>query len=613
MNNLKLTDNQLRATNHFKGPALVLAVPGAGKTTVILYRIINLIKNGVDPRKVLTITFSKAASLDMSRRFEKLSKAKGVHFLTIHALCFRILLDFGRIKGKKFDLLEKNRGDKIRLLKDVYISINKAYPTDELLENTISEISFCKNTLLNPESFEAREECQTLNFSKIYKAYEDYKGKKHLIDFDDMLTISYKILRDDSYIRQKYRSFFEFILLDEGQDTSYVQFLILKILAKPLNNLFIVADDDQSIYAFRGASPRELFDLEKTYGDLKTYYMEENFRSSKNIVNISNSFIGQNENRFKKTVFTENGWASPATIVKVKSPADEYDFIFKQLQKLEGESAILYRNNLSAIGLVEFLERKNISFNIKDQKNKFFSHFIVRDIIDILKFAEDLSNIDLYQRFYYKLEGYISKRHIAYMKSRGGSNIFDCLFKFPDLPDYYLEKIGKLNRDFKKLKRLNLSEAIEFIEDEMGYLNYLKENSKRLGESYKALMEYLFYIKFIGKNAPSLDDFLGRLKHLEYLLQKPKSVGANLELSTIHSSKGLEYDNVFLIDLVDGNLPTKSAIDNIRENLYAFEEERRLFYVGMTRAKKNLFFLYPKYMNGEEVEISRFLSNLESM
>ena len=608
---LELTEKQKLVTLHRDGPALVLAVPGAGKTTILLHRTLNLIKTGIDAKRILTITFSKAATNEMSKRFSKMSSNLNTNFLTIHAFSYKILLDYARVRGKNYKLIEEKKSLKNQVLKNIYISINNTYPTEDLLDMTSNEISLCKNLLLNPSSFENNFNCQTANFQKIFLSYENYKKENHYIDFDDMLTLTYKILKDDAYFKNKYRSYFDFIQLDEGQDTSYVQFLILKLLAKPKDNIFIVADDDQSIYGFRGAKPDELLKLNETYKDLKIYYMEENFRSSKNIVNISNLFIGQNQNRFKKAICTNNDWKNPVELIKLKNSLDQYEFIRDKLPKLQGSCAILYRNNLSAIGLVEFLERNNIDFNIKDNKNKFFSHFIVRDIIDIINFSNDLSNLALYQKFYYKLEGYISKRHIAYLKNKVTDNIFKELMAYPNLPPYYLKNISKLASDFKILKNMKLSKALSFIQYEMGYNKYLEENAKRLGENMNSISEYLFYISLIGENAKNIDEFIGRLKHLQFLLRKPNDSNINLFLSTIHSSKGLEFTNVFMIDLIDGNIPSKSAIDILPDDTLGLEEERRLFYVAMTRTKENLFLIYPYYRNNIKNEMSRFLIELE--
>ncbi|MCI5643199.1 MAG: ATP-dependent helicase [Peptoniphilus sp.] len=610
---MKLTSSQLIAVEHFKGPAIVLAVPGAGKTTMILHRIKRLIDRGVDPKNILTITFSKAQAIDIKMRYNIMFGGENVLFSTIHAFCYSIVRDYSRKSGKSLSLIDSNLKKKYEILRDIYRDVNKTYPTEERIETAISEVGYCKNMMLSPNSFAKLKRCDTDNFVKFYETYEKYKKDKNLIDFDDMINLSYEILKSDASIRKKYRDRFKFIQLDEGQDTSRSQFQVLKLLAKPDNNLFVVADDDQSIYGFRGANTEELFNLQKEYNDIATFYMEENFRSTKNIVNIANIFIAQNEKRFDKTVFTSNPFAKPVNIIKVKEPKDQYEFIEKELQKGVGDIAVLYRNNLSSIGLVEYFERRDYDFNIKDKKTKFFSHFITKDILDILNFSRDLSDIDLYEKFYFKLDGYISKKHIEYLKKNRGKNIFNILKDYPGLPSFYHKNINKLLVGFRKIARSDVYEAINYIDREMGYGNYLKENSKRFMETEASLNEYLYYLKLIAKSTKTLDLFIGRLKELEYDLLKSRNDNAKLTFSTIHSAKGLEFSRVFVVDLYEGTLPSTASIDTIGEDEELFCEERRLFYVAMTRAKKELYLMYSHYTNGRKNEISSFVTDLETL
>ena len=610
---MNLTPSQLKAVDHFEGPALVLAVPGAGKTTMILHRTKKLIEKGVDPKSILTITFSKAQAVDIKMRFIEMDGDRNVHFSTIHAFCYSIVRDYAKKYGKSLSLIDSNLKKKYEILREIYKTVNNSYPTEERVETAISEVGYCKNMMLSPKSFAKSKRCETDNFVKFFETYEKFKKDKGLIDFDDMINLSYEVLKNDSAILKKYRYRFKFIQLDEGQDTSRSQFQVLKLLAKPNNNLFVVADDDQSIYAFRGANTEELFKLQKEYDPISTFYMEENFRSTKNIVNIANIFISQNEKRFEKTVVTDNPFDKPVNIIKLKEPKDQYAFIEKELEKDKGDIAVLYRNNLSSIGLVEYFERRNYSFNIKDKKTKFFSHFITRDILDILNFSRDLSDVDLYEKFYFKLKGYISKRHIEYLKRNRGKNIFNILKNYPDLPSYYHKNINGLLVGFKKIARLSVYDAINYIDKEMGYGDYLRENAKRFMETESTLNEYLYYLKLIAKSTDSLDLFIGRLKELEYDLLKAKDAGAKLTFSTIHSAKGLEFSRVFVVDLYEGTLPSTSSIEDLREDPELYEEERRLFYVAMTRAKKELYLMYSHYTNGMKNEISSFVTDLETL
>lgn len=611
---MKLTAEQLQATKHREGPALVVAVPGAGKTTMLLARTMNLIRDGISPSRILTITFSKASALDMQHRFLQTYGIENTYFSTIHAFCYRILRDYGKMRGKTYFLLDSNPIKKYEIIRQIYQQTNQSYCTEEKMETLLLELSYCKNAMVSPHSFEKSQLCETPNFERICEKYEGLKQRKQFIDFDDMITKTYQVFQSDSTLRTKYRKMFDYVQVDEGQDTSRSQFLFLQLLVKPKNNLFIVADDDQSIYGFRGADPKEMFRLKQEYPDLATYYMEENFRSSKNIVNLSHYFIQKNRDRFPKRIYTNNTYSEPVNIIKFQTCEEEYQFLLSEIGKYrEEQNAILFRNNLCAVGLVEFFEKHSVPFNIKDRKNKFFHHFIVSDILMILEFSKDLSRTDLYEKFYYKLKGYLSKKHIDFLRRRPGKNVFTTLMTYPDLPEYYLRNISHLNRDFKKLTHLSFRESIPFIENELGYGQYLMENSKRLGYTYASLTEYLYYLKLIAKEQNSLEEFIGRLKHLEYLLQKPKDRDACLTLTTMHSAKGLEFDNVFLVDLLEGTIPSAKSLENISQNPDLYEEERRLFYVAMTRAKKKLYLLYPSTRNDYENMESSFLLDLQEI
>ncbi|EFI42127.1 ATP-dependent helicase [Peptoniphilus sp. oral taxon 386] len=605
---MKLSDEQLKTTYHMDGPALVLAVPGAGKTTMLLYRTMQLIQNGINSDRILTITFSKSASLDMKSRFKKLfpNFKRELNFSTIHAFCYGIIREYSKLRGKTYRLIEENSISKFELLSKIYYEINKKTVTEENLEAIINKISYFKNTLLTPNETNT----DIPNFVKLYNFYEQYKLKNGLIDFDDMITEALKILKTDDYIRAKYKNKFDYYQLDEGQDTSFAQFELIKYLCAPKNNIFIVADDDQSIYAFRGAEPNYLLNLNKIYKNLKTYYLQNNFRSSKNIVNTSNLFIKNNFNRFDKNIITQNDYLEPVNIIKLSTNDDEYNYIYDKITSEPLKSyAIIYRNNLSSLGLIEFLERKNISFNIKGAKLKFFSHFVVKDILLILEFSNNLSDIEIYSKIYYKLNGYISKKHIDYLKKNGGKNLFKTLLDYPLLPEYYRENIFKLMSEFKTLKNLDFKYQIEYILNELGYDHYLREYAKKFGFSYESLREFAHYLKYIATFEKNLDTLLARLKYLEHITNTPKNSKSNITISTIHSIKGLEFNTVFVIDLVEGVLPSnKSHLDDM-----LFEEERRLFYVAMTRAKNKLYLIYPKYHNNNECEISSFLTELSKL
>lgn len=617
---MKLSQNQKMAITHIHGPALILAVPGAGKTTVLVHRTYNLIYNHhIEPRRILSITFSKASAKDMKSRFDEIVPKNiinsKVYFSTIHSFCFELLREYAFIKKIKYKLIEDSRlkFNKYNIIKKIYLDINNEYITEDKLDLLFNSISFIKNMMIPVDKYVKDENPNIPNFCKIYNTYENYKRQNNMIDFDDMLTISWEILEKNSYLLEKYRQRYDFIQVDEGQDTSKVQIEIIKTLAAPKNNLIIVADDDQSIYGFRGAYPEGLLNFKNIYKDGKIFFMEQNYRSTKNIVSISNKFIKTNKNRYNKNILTDNEYFEPIKIIKLKSKKDQYRYLIEEMKNKDlSNTAILYRNNISSIGIIDTLEKNKIPFYTADRKNRFFTHWLVNDIIQIMMFSKDTSNLSLYENFYYKIKGYISKKHINYIKTLDKNiSVFDRIKKYPGIQEFYKKNLRELKFDFKKVAKLKPKESIPYIENYLEYGAYLKENSANT-DSYETLSTILYYLKLIGENCQDLNSFICRLKSIQYLCKNSHNNTDNLTLSTIHSAKGLEFDSVYMIDLVDGEFPNSSSIEEFYNKNYGpLEEERRLFYVGMTRAKRYLSLISMKSINNTTVENSRFLGELE--
>lgn len=601
---MKLSVEQITAINHIEGPALTLAVPGSGKTTLLLHRILHLVRLGVDSSEILTITFSKSAQLDMKKRFEELSESAYLkpQFSTIHAFSYRILRDYYQKKGRTMYLIDDSGNSKYEILKNIYFKINHRNVGDENLEQIISKISYYKNSLEIPSNRDAK----IINFVKIFDEYEKYKSENNLIDFDDMVPNALFALKEDGALRNKYKSMYKFIQLDEGQDTSVAQFEFLRYLTSPHHNLFIVADDDQSIYKFRGASPEYLLNIKNIYKNVKFYYLQYNFRSSKNIVDTSDIFIKTNKSRFDKNISTINNFYEPVNIIKVDDNTSQYKFIEDMYLKNPNLSyAVVYRNNLSSLGLVEYFERNGRDFSIKGNRLKFFNHFVVRDVLNIIKFSYNNNDIDLFSEIYYKINGYISKNHILFLQRNSKGDVLKSLLNYPNLPAYYKDNIYSLIHDFKKLKSLKVNEQIDYVLDFMGYNTYLKDFANKFGYSYTSLAEFIHYLRFIASSSNNLEDLIGRLKHLESILSKPDVKKTNLTFSTIHSVKGLEFDCVFVIDIVDGVIPS-----NLGEDEQDLEEERRLFYVAMTRARQHLYLIAPKNHNSQTASLSPFIEEI---
>lgn len=613
--------NRKKAMNHINGPALVLAVPGAGKTTVLIHRTANLILNqNVPSERILSITFSRASARDMKERFLKLYKnfnPNQVHFSTIHSFAYGLVKEYFYRYNIKYGLIEGEKSplNKNRLLRKIYFDINNEYLTEERFENVANTIGYIKNMLLDIDEYLKLNNVEINNFREIFVSYENFKRKNHLIDFDDMLTLSLQILKEDRYLLNKYRNKYDYIQVDEGQDTSKVQIEIIRTIAAPRNNVFVVADDDQSIYGFRGAFPRALLNFNKMYPSGKIFYMEENFRSSKNIVSVCNKFIKQNTLRYNKNLFTANKNIRPITIVKVENMLDQYDYLVQEIKEHEDykNTAILYRNNISAIGLIEFFERNSIPFYIRDSKIHFFNHWVVDDILSFLRLAHDDKDMETLEKIYFKMKGYIYKKYINYIKTLDCNiSVFDRLMEYPYLEDEYKSQIRELKYDFKKLSNLRPYEAISFIEKNLKYEKYLRENSLKFGYTFDSLKTILYFLKIISSRTNNVYEFVGRLKYLDYLTQQSKESSKGVTLSTVHSSKGLEYKNVYIIDLIDGEFPAANSVEAFEKgNIEALEEERRLFYVGMTRAKEVLDLITICNKNEKRVENSRFVKELE--
>ncbi|QEK13566.1 ATP-dependent helicase [Crassaminicella thermophila] len=620
--NIDLNHQQKRVVLHKDGPSLVLAVPGSGKTTTLICRTANLILNHkINPSNILSVTFSRASAQDMKRRFyEVFGKYinQNVYFSTIHRLSLRIVQRYAKINNIKYSIIEGDNPSihKNTLLKRIYQEINHDFLNEEKLEELLSAISFVKNSMIKKDDF-SNYDFSIDRFNEIYTKYENYKKKNHLIDFDDMLSLALKILQNNQNLLNQYKKQYPYIQVDEAQDTSKVQHAIIQLLAYPKNNLFMVADDDQSIYGFRGAYPEALLHFSRIYKGANTFFLEQNYRSSKEIVSISNTFIQRNTQRYAKNMYTENEYDAPIHMVKVQNIADQTNYLIEELatSNFYKNTAILYRNNISAITLIDALERNNLPFTIQGFNMSFFNHWIVKDLLAFLDIALNPYDIESFERIYYKMNGYISKAAISYIKEQPRSiSVFEYLIHFPDLKDFQRKNLKRLQKDFYSLAHMKPKDALSFIEENLAYKKFLKSNCQRLKYSYENVMFVFIQLKMIAARTNSIIEFMERIDSLKKIIQRIKKEKRNTSilLSTIHSSKGLEFDRVYLIDLVSGQFPPQSNIDDCDEEISDYlEEERRLFYVGMTRAKKALHLVFPTFQDGKYIKPSPFVEEIK--
>ena len=612
---MKFTSQQVDAIKHFEGPALILAVPGSGKTTVLLNRILNLIKNhNIDSSEIISITFSKSQGIDMEKRFlAQNPEFRGkITFKTIHAFCYEIVRNYMKVKNIKKTLIEgNNEFNRILILKRVYYQKNYKKLSDEEINDFFSIYDYTKNKMYDFEGY-LRKNHFISNRSlmlKLYNLYDEIKIQNNFMDFNDLLILANEYISTDKKLLKALKNRYKFFQIDEGQDTSTLQFEIIRKIVFPENNVFIVADDDQSIYSFRGASPENLLNFKDIYPNSKIFFMDKNFRSTKNIIKISNKIIQGNKIRYEKSSKHTTEENSQIMLFKVKNSTIQARELVNKISEINPNETIgvLYRNNISSLYVAEMLKNNDIDFFVKENKFDFYSNRILNDVKNILLFSEDTTDLEVFKRIYFKLNAYIKKDFITKLEYKPYNQcVLESLLDLDELNDFYLNKFTSLRNDFKRLKRIKMEDKIDCILYELGYGDYLDSFNDFSNLNYNLIFDL---IKYLSKDLKTFDEFIEKLDNLKELLKNASSSKSNISISTIHSSKGLEYDNVFIIDLIDGEFPQKSILNSFDEKL--LEEERRLFYVAMTRARKRLF-LYTKKQMLKKEQSSFFVYKLFS-
>lgn len=598
---IQLNEQQKQAVLHEEGPCLLLAVPGGGKTTTLLARTAYLILNkGIDPSRILSITFSRASANDMKERFEEVyggSISQPVKFSTIHSFAYGIVTNYHKSIGASYTLIEGGKNPSISkqvVLRQLYQKQQNDYLSDAELESLINDISYVKNSLLKGDDLKAYK-ASISGFVDLYEGYEQLKSDNHFIDFDDMLVICYEVLKTHENWLNAYMKKYDYLQVDEAQDTSLLQHHIIKLLAGTKENVLYVADDDQSIYGFRAACPTYLLEIEKHYKNVVILRMEHNYRSTKSIVSICNEVIKENTKRYSKNMVTDNQEGVSIELVPTRTRFDQMEAILKANETAVGDSCILYRNNQSSVMVAKVLVDENIPFYLKDFKNRFFTHWVIKDVINFMTFAQNPSDVNLFSKLYYRLRGYyINKQMIQGMKTDVDITVFDNLKQHVNLNEYQWENLTKLENHFKGLSNKTPPVAIDFLLDVMGYRTYLMDRAGESDGGYLTYLDMVRILKSIVKDSKDLAEMQLSIMDLESAMRRAAKNSKKdvITLSTIHSSKGLEWDNVYLIDLLKGMFPAKEAVElNDKGQVEALEEERRLLYVGMTRAKNKLTLL----------------------
>lgn len=583
-----LNPQQRAAVEAVNGPVLLLAVPGSGKTTVLITRLGYMTRVcGIEPESILTMTYTTAATYEMRSRFAAkfgAELAARMEFRTINGVAARIIALYSRMYGRTPPELLRNESDTTPLLTQLCQDINHEYPAESTLKDLRTAITYIKNMCLPDAELDALE-TDVENLPELYRGYQRVLKAQRRMDYDDQLCFALQILRAAPAVAAAFRKRYRYFCVDEAQDTSKVQHEIIRVLAQESGNLFMVGDEDQSIYGFRAAYPQALMDFEKTYPGAQILLMTENYRSREPILAAANHFVARNRYRRPKTITPTQGKGEPLQIVSVLRRADQLPFLFETAQNCVTETAVLFRNHESALPLIDLCERRGVPYACKAVDQTFFTNKIVRDVTDIFMLAAHPENADAFLRCYFKFGVPVTRQQALYAASQArqyGQGCWTALLNEDSIRPRTRAAMADVAHGLARLPHMAANDAVRFVADELGYGKYLDKNG--MDRTKLAVLEML------GAQEPSPRALLKRLEALRQLVQNHVTPpGCKFILSTIHSAKGLEYDRVILLDVLDGILPAKPELScRTPAETQQYEEDRRLFYVAMTRAREQL-------------------------
>lgn len=583
---ISLNKQQERAVQAVEGANLLLAVPGSGKTTVLVARLgyMILCKN-INPDRILAMTFSKQAAKDMRKRFCKVfgeQLGQRVEFHTIHSVANQIVKRYAFFAQKTPPkLLEDNKALIIDILKEHL----KEYPSDNDIAETQAAITYIKNMSLSMEEI-PEQDFAIDEMEKVYVKYQEVFAAQRLMDFDDQVVFAVQLLKALPQLLAEYHQRYSYICIDEAQDTSKAQHELLRLLVGNRSNIFMVGDEDQSIYRFRGAFPQALIDFEETYANPYILWMETNYRSTPEIVNVAARFIARNQNRYPKNMVAHRPSGAAMQRVDVASRKKQYAAIMEIAKKNPSDAAVIYRDNDSAIPLIDLFSKNNIPYRCPKKEFRFFTNKIVLDVVAFMKLQQNPRDVESFKRICYKSDFYLDKRTVEFACNTVSRRRITFLEALKEQAKRF-DKIERQVRNFEEYvrKTANMG-ALEFLRylDANGYGTYMEKN-------------HLDHNKFelllaLADENPSVPSFLARLDQLrELTADNVQDSKTGIILTTAHSSKGLEYDTVYLMDVYDGQFPGSKAMEVLgrKHNMDLIQEERRLFYVAMTRAKNHLY------------------------
>lgn len=614
---MKLNRGQDEAIKHGNGPCMVLAPPGSGKTLIVTERIRYLIEeSGVRPDQILVITFTRYAAREMKERFERLTAGKNypVTFGTFHSIFYGILKCAYGIGANNL-MSEKESSV---LLQEVLDQIDiestpEVEDEEELVRELLREVGMVKNGLCHLKDFHSKYLTQD-EFAEVFRSYEHQKKELKKFDFDDMLVQCYALFRKKPEILQGWQKRFQYILIDEFQDINRVQYEVIRMLAAPRYNLFVVGDDDQSIYGFRGAKPELMLYMKQEFPSLRTISLTVNYRSTEFITGAAARVILHNDTRFYKRVQSFRGRGQNVHVQEVLDEQEEAQYVTEEIQKKldqgikPGEIAVLFRAAVQARMISEILSEHRIPFEMRDYVTNFYRHFIVKDMMAYLQLAAGKRDRSLFLT--------ICNRPLRYLARNSMENRqvnFEDLRKFYCDKDWMLDIIDQFAVDVRMMKNMAPYAAIQYIRKKIGYDDFLKEYAEKHQISWKQLMDVMAELEERSKNFKSYDEweihiakYTQELEEQQAKARKIKGERENkVQLMTVHSAKGLEFEDVFVIHANEGEIPHQKA-----EKKDEIEEERRLFYVALTRAKNNLCISYITQKNGNSIKPSRFVEEL---
>ena len=584
----QLNPQQLAAVHAVDGAVLLLAVPGSGKTTVLVTRLgYMLCCCGISPDAILTMTYTKAATKEMQKRFVRLfgqDCPQIPEIRTINGVSSKIIDFYTRThgSGSAFTVVE-NEGELAKIVSDLYRELSGEFATQSVIKELRKGIAYVKNMMLGKEDL-GELDTGFDQFPELYVQYNLALRQRRWMDYDDQMIYAKTILENYPDILAHFQDAFPYICVDEAQDTSKIQHAIIQLLARKTGNLFMVGDEDQSIYGFRAAYPDALMQFEQTYPKARVLLMEENYRSTPEILHLANGFIRKNTDRRPKTVRPTRVSGANVHLISAADRTAQYAWLLDMAAHCDGQTAVLYRNNDSALPLIDLMERQGLPFRCRQMDDTFFTHRLVADLLDIIAFANDRRNTEAFLRIYYKIGCGITKKAAEYACEacqRSGKRVLEELLTFSPLSQYARDSAAGLMDLLPQLLEETAARGLKRIWTELRYKDYV-EQQQLDGNKFEILT-------LLAEREADLNTLVARLDYLRMLVSVPPApLSEGMILSTVHSSKGLEYETVYLLDVLDGILPAVTEPKGPEEQR-RYQEERRLFYVAMTRAKDHLY------------------------